>query len=882
MRRSALFLLSSLVPLAAGAATPPATDTSESSLLAAESAPALPTSAERVRTQGGTLTARWNDDLLRDLRMPRADSSGDTTRFAIGKSGRFEADVSGGTVLGLAGGSISLTGGTRFTLQDGALDWSSLRAIARHGKDTRIDFISPDGSVAFYADRLMWELLDEGRTFHIRSADLRIGEGLARRLGNPEAANLAVAELKASAPIADRAAGYTLPKAAGDPNWPGEQVPGQAAGTKYLADVFMAGFTGQYSRCRQNAGGGTCDGPNTATDGDVVFTPSSTLANNRNNGSAVATIGGDPLGTSTALFTADVPWYQKFTSSPNNPLFNYPYLLNDQHPFLVWNLYRLDSATGTITQIGRSGVKHAFLTTNVGSGCDTSNGNHVLGRQCGDTYGTGNNDSSSDLGPRSEIIPATGQWGRCGSIYDTNCDGTANASPNGAYDQRMIVKESQITATAGVTWLFESWYLIRDDINIYNTMGTVPWAATFGSSWSSPTGTQSPFRLGPAIDRWVAAGTSTPTARNVELAAPEGHVKVAVQAIDQGGSWRYEYAVMNFDFARAATTGKEDDHTLRVLRNNGFNSFSLPLTAGASVSALQFSDGDVNAANDWTATVLPDRIVWTAPNDASSLNWAAMYRFSFTSNAAPLTAAARLGVTEPGTPSQYEVANLLTLTPGALAVFGPTDATMLEDAASAGRTFTVFDPETLPADINVVASASDPLLFPGGSLAVTGATSDRTLSMSPAANRSGSATITITATDGDNNTATATFTANVTPVNDAPSLVLGANPVDPFGTSGARTVPGFVANVNYGPFETQSVAAYNVVETSDLSNVVSSASIALNGTLSYTLSGTAGTATLAASVRDDGGTANGGIDTSAPVVFTITVLSDTLFSDGFE
>ena len=391
----------------------------------------------------------------------------------------------------------------------------------------------------------------------------------------------------------------------------------------------------------------------------------------------------------------------------------------------------LDSATGTITQIGRSGVKHAFLTTNVGSGCDTSNGNHVLGRQCGDTYGTGNNDSSSDLGPRSEIIPATGQWGRCGSIYDTNCDGTANASPNGAYDQRMIVKESQITATAGVTWLFESWYLIRDDINIYNTMGTVPWAATFGSSWSSPTGTQSPFRLGPAIDRWVAAGTSTPTARNVELAAPEGHVKVAVQAIDQGGSWRYEYAVMNFDFARAATTGKEDDHTLRVLRNNGFNSFSLPLTAGASVSALQFSDGDVNAANDWTATVLPDRIVWTAPNDASSLNWAAMYRFSFTSNAAPLTAAARLGVTEPGTPSQYEVANLLTLTPGALAVFGPTDATMLEDAASAGRTFTVFDPETLPADINVVASASDPLLFPGGSLAVTGATSDRTLSMSP-------------------------------------------------------------------------------------------------------------------------------------------------------
>lgn len=35
-------------------------------------------------------------------------------------------------------------------------------------------------------------------------------------------------------------------------------------------------------------------------------------------------------------------------------------------------------------------------------------------------------------------------------------------------------------------------------------------------------------------------------------------------------------------------------------------------------------------------------------------------------------------------------------------------------------------------------------------------------------------------------------------------------------------------------------------------------------------------------VQDNGGTANGGVDTSAPAAFTITVLSDTLFSDGFE
>jgi hypothetical protein len=84
---------------------------------------------------------------------------------------------------------------------------------------------------------------------------------------------------------------------------------------------------------------------------------------------------------------------------------------NDQHPYLIWNLYRTNS-DGRLEQIGRSGVKHAWLTTN-GSCLDSTaeHDSHILGRGCLDTYGTGNNDTSSDLGPRSEIVPATGIWG---------------------------------------------------------------------------------------------------------------------------------------------------------------------------------------------------------------------------------------------------------------------------------------------------------------------------------------------------------------------------------------------------------------------------------------------------------------------------------------
>jgi hypothetical protein len=184
------------------------------------------------------------------------------------------------------------------------------------------------------------------------------------------------------------------------------------------------------------------------------------------------------LGTSSALWTAGIAWNQKFTGST-------PYG-NDQHPYLIWNLYRTNS-DGRLEQIGRSGVKHAWLTTN-GSCLDSTaeHDSHILGRGCLDTYGTGNNDTSSDLGPRSEIVPATGIWGRCGSIYDPGCHGSQTASPNGSYDQRMIVKEQQISPTVnpGASYLFESWYVAREDVNIYNSMATRSGAPSYSSTWN--------------------------------------------------------------------------------------------------------------------------------------------------------------------------------------------------------------------------------------------------------------------------------------------------------------------------------------------------------------------------------------------------------------
>jgi hypothetical protein len=48
-------------------------------------------------------------------------------------------------------------------------------------------------------------------------------------------------------------------------------------------------------------------------------------------------------------------------------------------------------------------------------------------------------------------------------------------------------------------------------------------------------------------------------------------------------------------------------------------------------------------------------------------------------------------------------------------------------------------------------------------------------------------------------------------------------------------------------------------------------SIAPDGTLSFTPNGVLGTATVTVHVEDDGGTANGGVDTSGEQTFTITI-----------
>ncbi|HEX4142129.1 MAG TPA: Ig-like domain-containing protein, partial [Pirellulales bacterium] len=117
-----------------------------------------------------------------------------------------------------------------------------------------------------------------------------------------------------------------------------------------------------------------------------------------------------------------------------------------------------------------------------------------------------------------------------------------------------------------------------------------------------------------------------------------------------------------------------------------------------------------------------------------------------------------------------------------------------------------------------------------------------------------------------------TFTVNVNFVNHAPQFTAGGNQtVDE--DSGTATVSGWATNIAAGPAnESSQTVNFNV--TTDSSQLFAEQpSISANGTLTFLPAQYAsGTATVTVTLQDNGGTANGGQDTSAAQTFTITIL----------
>lgn len=157
--------------------------------------------------------------------------------------------------------------------------------------------------------------------------------------------------------------------------------------------------------------------------------------------------------------------------------------------------------------------------------------------------------------------------------------------------------------------------------------------------------------------------------------------------------------------------------------------------------------------------------------------------------------------------------------------------------------------------------------------------SQGTLSFTPASNAHGSATITIllkdnggTANGGIDTSGEQTFTITVSPVNDAPSFIRGPNQVV-LVNAGAQTIANWATNISAGPAdESSQTVNFQVSSNSNPSLFTVVPAVSATGTLTYEpAADAAGTAFITIRLVDNGGTANGGNDTSPSQTFSITV-----------
>ena len=323
--------------------------------------------------------------------------------------------------------------------------------------------------------------------------------------------------------------------------------------------------------------------------------------------------------TSCNVGTVGVPWQAPMA---------------ENHPGIAMQLYR--EMDGRFEQVGVSWMKHGFFSTNtsVCNACQGGTGS-LLGLNCSDTYGTTNNSDPKYLGPRSEWNAFTAHWTCLGSFFDgvpVDCVRSENGTSfNGKVDHRLEAFDADL-GLPGANYYYEAMYMVGGDVDLSNNIGSrqcnLSWG---GTKWTVSTTSGSSLLQGPAIQRWGDVHTTA------GLAPDDGNVIVAAKATDLGGgSWRYEYAVFNWNLDRKV------------------RSFSVP-TGGGAVSALSFHDIDAEPSNDWVAAVSGGNLTWTFPDVvlpgvkvAGALEFGYLYNFGFTSTLAPGTRNAALAPHEDG------------------------------------------------------------------------------------------------------------------------------------------------------------------------------------------------------------------------------------------
>ena len=194
--------------------------------------------------------------------------------------------------------------------------------------------------------------------------------------------------------------------------------------------------------------------------------------------------------------------------------------------------------------------------------------------------------------------------------------------------------------------------------------------------------------------------------------------------------------------------------------------------------------------------------------------------------------------------------------------------TINEDGTTGALAFTINDLETAATALTVTRTSSNTTLFPLANVLLGGSGAARTVTATPVANSSGSATITLTVTDPGGAAASDTFTVTVNAVNDAPTISNVANQtINEDGTTGALAF-------TVGDAES-AASLLTVTRTSSNTTLIPNAAVVIGGsgpnrTVTVTPAANQnGTATITLTVTDPGGAA-----ASDTFVVTVNAVND--------
>ena len=359
--------------------------------------------------------------------------------------------------------------------------------------------------------------------------------------------------------------------------------------------------------------------------------------------------------------SVNIPWQQAM--QPNHPKFG----------FMVVRI-----ANDRIEQINEwSYCKHAFLSINVNGSCGSCvnpGTGSLMGLNCSDTYGAGNNASRTWLGPPNEIDPWLGTWNPVGSYFDIGdpsqagypapADGVRSLSQSifDSVDNRVTVDEVDLTTPGasyyyGLQLIHQGESVANRDDNLAHRGVSPTWS---GSNWSFPNNSAGQ-QYGSILNRWTGAEVN-----DGQNGTDDGRFYVASKVTSVGGgSYHYEYAIHNVDNSRAG------------------GALRIPIDAGATASNYTFGDIDTNASNDWSAARVGNEIVFTATAN-NALEWNTIYNFGFDANFAPGATGCTIDQHRPG-------AGLAFVTVQTKAPSGATFANFASVGVGCGGTAVVCD-----------------------------------------------------------------------------------------------------------------------------------------------------------------------------------------------